>query len=305
MKFYFSLQFQMLKRNLIEFGVNPYLGFLISLIAFVGFSFLLFFKTIYAPYIYLIIALSLIVKFGETRRNDFLKSSFSSKNYRLIRAIENATITLPFVVFLGIKNQWIEAIFLFSASIIFSLINFKDRLNFTIPTPFSKRPFEFAVGFRRIYLVFFLAYFLNFMAIAVGNFSLGLFSILAIFVACMTFYGMIETEFYVWIYALTAREFLLRKIRTALLYSTILIVPNVISLIFFFPTEFHFVIIIMILGYLYLINMILSKYSAYPEPMNLPHAIIFGISVTIPPFLVFIIPFFLKKALKNLKHTLE
>jgi hypothetical protein len=41
--------------------------------------------------------------------------------------------------------------------------------------PFYKYPFEFTVGFRTNYFMFFITYFLAIMAIHVDNFNLGIF----------------------------------------------------------------------------------------------------------------------------------
>ena len=73
---YFKLQSKMLKRQVIEFGVNPILGFLVIILCFYGFSYYLFTQTEYANYIYILAGLSIIVQFSEPVRNDFLKFTF-------------------------------------------------------------------------------------------------------------------------------------------------------------------------------------------------------------------------------------
>ena len=49
---------------------------------------------------------------------------------------------------------------------------FQTNFNLTIPTPFSKKPFEFSTGFRRSFFMFPIAYILTFIAIRVDNFNL-------------------------------------------------------------------------------------------------------------------------------------
>ena len=51
-------------------------------------------------------------------------------------------------------------------------ILFRTSLNFSMPTPFSKNPFEFTTGFRRTLLIFPLAYALTVIAINVDNLNL-------------------------------------------------------------------------------------------------------------------------------------
>ena len=62
---YFGLQLIMFKRQIIEFGLNPILGFIIILSAFYGFSIFLFSKIEYANYIFILIAFIGIYKHRE------------------------------------------------------------------------------------------------------------------------------------------------------------------------------------------------------------------------------------------------
>jgi hypothetical protein len=55
MKEYFILQFKMLNRQLTELGIEPVIGYLFGLFAFIGISIKLFEKTQFAEYIYIYI----------------------------------------------------------------------------------------------------------------------------------------------------------------------------------------------------------------------------------------------------------
>ena len=68
---YFGLQLIMFKRQIIEFGLNPILGFIIILTAFYGFSIYLFSKIDYANYVYILIALSAIFQYSEIKEMTF------------------------------------------------------------------------------------------------------------------------------------------------------------------------------------------------------------------------------------------
>ena len=70
---YFGLQLTMFKRQLIEFGLNPIVGIIFILLGFFGFSIYLFTKTEYANYLYIIVALGMVLQYSEINRNDFLK----------------------------------------------------------------------------------------------------------------------------------------------------------------------------------------------------------------------------------------
>jgi len=88
------------------------------------------------------------------------------------------------------------------------------------------------------------AYFLTIMGISVGNFNLGVFSLLVIFLTSFSFYTQPDSQFYVWI-------------------------------------------------------------AAFPSAMNLPESILIVASVFFPPFLLFVLPFFYRRSIKNLNTVLS
>jgi hypothetical protein len=63
--------------------------------------------------------------------------------------------------------------------------------------PLYKYPFEFTVGFRTNYFMFFITYFLAIMAIHVDNFNLGIFSLILVFLSCSAILQIQKNEFYV------------------------------------------------------------------------------------------------------------
>ena len=305
MKFYFSLQFKMLNRQFSDFGLLPILGYLLSIIAFVGLSYLLFYATEFAPYIYILIAITILSKLSNTRRNDFLKGCFSTLEYRQVRIMENLMVVIPFILFLIYKNQLLSAGAILFISGIIAFVSVKNRFNHTIYTPFYKYPFEFIVGFRNTFFVLIFTYFITFMAITVGNFNLGFFSILLVFFICMTFYSAPEKEYYVWIFSSNANTFLLSKIKTAMLFSTLLSLPIIICMSIFFPSKIGIILIFQCAGYLYLSTMILAKYSDFPGKMNFSQAFIFGLGCIFPPFLLLTIPLFYSQSLHSLNKILK
>jgi hypothetical protein len=198
MKEYFILQYKMTNRKLKDFGLNPILGYLLILTSFLVLSIYLFHKTEFAQYAYILISLALTAKLSEIGRNDFLKLCFSDKHYKLVRVVENFAASLPFLIFLLYKQTLIGSVILIVVSLLLGLSSFKTSLNFTIPTPFYKKPFEFTVGFRNTFYIFPIAYILTFIAISVDNFNLGIFSLLLIFMVVIGFYPKPENEYFVW-----------------------------------------------------------------------------------------------------------
>jgi hypothetical protein len=305
MRYYFALQYRMLNRHITDFGLLPVVGYLLTLVAFTGLSVVLFRKTEYAVYIYFLIAFNFVLSLSSSVRNGFLKTCFSKNDYYVIRILENIAITLPFVIFLLFQKLFLFAALLPIASGLLVFFNFTGAPNITLPTPFYKKPFEFIIGFRHSVFAFLLLYFLTFMAVLVDNFNLGIFALLSVLLICMNFYTQPENEFYVWIFSAGSKGFLFQKIKEALLHVTILCFPVIAILGIFYFDNVVIVIGFLGLGYLYLITIILAKYSAYPDKMNLPQALLFALCIIFPPALLAVIPFFYLQSVKKLNQILE
>lgn len=295
----------MLNRHLKEFGLPPIFGYLLAIIIFVGVSVFLFYKTEYAAYIYPFFAVSSLSLLSETKRNDFLKACFIDKDYWSVRLGENLSLVLPFLFFLGYQQEWLIGLGLLLIAGLMARFQFNNQLNYTISTPFYKYPFEFTVGFRTSIGMFLLAYFLTVMSISAGNFNLGAFALLLIFLTSFSFYALPDSQFYVWIFSTTAKAFLLDKIKIALFYITLLALPILLSLGYYFPEKVKLLLAFQGLGYIYLFTIILAKYAAFPRAMNLPETIFIVASVFFPPFLLFSIPFFYRQSIKKLSPILE
>jgi hypothetical protein len=80
---------------------------------------------------------------------------------------------------------------------IMTLFNFSTNVNVTVLTPFSKKPFEFTAGFRKTFYVFLIAYVLTYIQVSVGNFNLGVFSVLLIGITCFSYYSKVENDYFV------------------------------------------------------------------------------------------------------------
>ena len=305
MKHYFYLQLLITNRKIKETGINPILAYLLGLGAFLLIAAYLFQKTEFAKYIVLLTYLSLLPKLSENNRTDFFIATFGDRLKNKIRILENVLVSIPFNMVLLYQNALLEAALLCAIAIILAVFSFKTNVNFTLPTPFAKRPFEFLVGFRKTFYIFPMAYFLTLIAIQVGNFNLGIFSMLLIFGTVLSFFAKPEQAYYVWVHAYTPKKFLLHKIATATQYTSILVAPVLVSLLFFYPNEFHIVLLFFLIGLLFVWTIILAKYSAYPNEMSLPEGMLLAFSVYFPPMLLVMIPFFYKKSIQKLKMLLN
>ena len=305
MKEYFILQFKMLNRQLTEWGIEPLIGCFVGIAAFVGVSIKLFEKTQYAEYIYIAAALSIALKWNEENRNEFLQLCYQKTKYIQVRLVENLLLSVPFICFLVFKEKYLTAILLLVLTGLFALIDFKNKSSFIIPTPFYKYPFEFTIGFRTNYFMFFLAYFLTFMSIRFENFNLGIFSLILVFLSCLSYYTNAEDEFYVWVFSLSPKEFIKSKLKNSIQYSTLLSLPILVSLSVCFYAKIDFILGFQLLGYLFLFTTMLAKYSEFPEKLNIRYGIVFAITIWLPPLLLLIIPYLYIQSTKKLKEILQ
>jgi len=307
MKEYFKLQYAMTMRKLSD-GSRPIVGYFLALFmlfVFVGISILLFYsKLTFALYIYAFVSLFFTLKLSEIRRNDFLKFCFGNEQYRKVRILENLIVALPFVIFLVYKQYFYLTIILVAITILIALLSFKATYNVTIPTPFFRKPFEFTVGFRNSFFMFFIAYGLAIISVKVDNFNLGVFALGLIFLTTLGYYLKPENEYYVWSYSRTPVKFLFTKIKTALLFSFCLCLPVLILLSIFYFEHIGVLLACTFLGFLYLTTVILAKYSAYPEEIGIVQAIFFTIGL-FPPMLIVIIPLFANQSVNKLKKFLK
>lgn len=305
MKDYFFLQYIMTNRTLKEAGINPLFGYILGLLAIVIVSEIIFLKTAFAKYLLILICIAILVKLSEKNRSDFLLTAFGDTVKRKIRVIENLIISIPFIAILIVKNAIFESLILLFISSLIAIVPFQVNLNFSIPTPFSKNPFEFPVGFRKSFYLFPIAYALSIIAISVDNLNLGIFSMLLIFLISMSYYLKPENEYYVWIHASTAKRFLINKIKLASKNVLLLSLPVLLCLLIYYPGMFIQILIFFIIGICFLWTVILAKYSAYPREMNVSEAILLALSIYFPPLLLAILPFFYTKSISKLKVFLN
>lgn len=296
----------MINRGFKDRGLAPIFAYILLSLVFIGFSVILFSQTEFAEYIHLLLALTLIGKLSETRRTEFLKLCFGDTQLKKIRIAENLICSLPFFVFLLYKQLFLSAGLLLLLTTMLALANFRTALNFTIWTPFSKRPFEFTTGFRNTFYLFFIAYFLTFISVfAADNFNLGIFSMLLVFAVALSYYQKPENEYYVWIYNVNAKEFLYGKIKTAIFFSSLLALPIAIVLGIFFYQNIGMLLLFFLIALAFLTCMIVGKYSAYPDELNVEQGILLALCLWFPPLLLVLIPYYFKKSENRLSNLLK
>jgi hypothetical protein len=99
--------------------------------------------------------------------------------------------------------------------------------------------------------------------------------------------------------------FLFEKLKTATIHAALLALPIVIILIGFYPEKADITLLFILAGFAFLWTIILGKYSAYPNEMNIPEGILIAVCLYFPPLLLALMPFFYVKSIKKLNALLK
>ena len=130
-------------------------------------------------------------------------------------------------------------------------------------------------------------------------------SFAGLFLLAMTFHAKPEPLHFVWIFSDSPKQFMKRKVTYSAISSTIIGLPALIALGIFFPMNIGTALLVYVVGQLFLVSMILAKYSAYPNEINVPQAILYGLSLWFPPMLIVVCIIFYKRSLRNLNSILQ
>jgi len=305
MKFYFQLQQTRIARGLRSIGLHPLLGIVLGVIGIIGISQLMYFKTEYANWLHVLFSIYILNQFNAKKRILFLQNLYDHKIFRRIRLIENGIVAFPIIILLMTMGDYYFALAIIPFIILFAMVSTPSINSKTLPTPFRSNPFEWIVGFRRYFLLIGISYFLLFKAVQVHNFGLGLFSLLLLYVTALLFYQSPEKPYFVWLYTSDIRGFFKQKIKTALIGMVIISLVSFLTLLSYFTDQYLVITGSYFLGILFLVTMILAKYSNYPHEMNLPQGILFAMSIGFPPLILFALWTFYKQSKNRLKSYLD
>ena len=301
---YFHLQYIMTNRKLRDLGFTPAIAYVLIAVLFLIISFSLFHKIDYAQYIYLTFPLPFFSRLANRQRNDFLKVTFLECQYKIIRLTENLLVALPFALFLCWKQCFLAIIPLITISILYSMLKIKNFQPFVLPTPFSKHPFEFSVGFRNTFYLFPVAYYLTAMAVLHDNFNLGMIALGLVFIITCSFYFRADANYYVWIFNLSPSRFLRYKIKKAFLYTFLLCLPILLILNIFYWTNGWILLLVFLLGCLLLMTVIFAKYASFPDDIGIGETLLLVISIVFFPLLFIMLFYFRNKAIEKLNSVL-
>ncbi|MEM9529198.1 MAG: hypothetical protein AAGA31_21490, partial [Bacteroidota bacterium] len=272
MQAYFRLQVRLLERHLRAWGITPWVAVVLVPLFFFGLGLLLLDRTDYAAYAIAFFCLLALTQLGGRERNFFLRIQFLRQTYWRIRLIENGLYLLPFVLLLLFKGFWALALVQTLVGIAMVFLTGDGLGNWVIPTPFSRYPFEFAIGIRKSWPLLLLAAFLLVMGVRVSNFELSLFAYFVVVFTAMGYYGKPEPGFFVWIHHFTPQAFLRRKLLLAIGNLLVLAIPFLLILMFSFPERYGIILVGLFLGVNYLILMVVAKYTAFPDDLAVTQA---------------------------------
>jgi len=302
--FYFKLQVKRINRYLLDFGFNVILSYALTVVLFIIASLFLFEKIKLAPYYYAFIALLPVYSLSNSKRNQYLKLLLKTKIYKQVRLLENLIISAPFIFFLLYQKEFLVAATVLSTSIILSFYQKVNSIEFAVPTPFYKTPFEYVVGFRKNWPFFVLCFLLSIIGVSVDNFNLAAFALIVTHLICLNFYAGNEPQYYVWIHTFSASKFLQFKMFTAFIHGLIITIPIGVLLLVAYPTLWYIVVAMVLLAIFYTWLTLLGKYAYYPVKVNLIQMLAVAFSIIFPPFLIISLPYFYIKAKQNLTITI-
>ena len=305
MKYYFKLQFTIVCRKLTALGIPPILAFSIGGVLFYYISNFLFESRKEAPLIYLALAVSLLLKTNNYKKYNFIKAHFSKLNVFKIQFLEKFLMMIPFIIFSVYKTSFLIALIMILVAVAVSFISFRSHNAIYLPTPFSRKPFEFSVGFRKTFYLLPLCYALAIISAKVGNFNLGIFALILIFIITTFNYTKREPDLYIWMHKFTPHEFISFKVKQALINLLLLQSPIILILAFVFPELMGALLFFIVFNMLASSVRVLIKYGiSNKNGMNLGDHFTYYLSVLISPFLLILLPYYYKRAIQKLSYLL-
>ncbi len=304
-RYYFSLQYKLLYRAISGAGIAPLIVWVLAPVLLVAALEYTYEQTSYAGYLIALVTVSISVRLSESKRNEFLKVTFSNQDYQLIRVIENSLLAFPFFLYLLYKSEFMVSIALLVSVTVLSFWNSKSTFNFVLPTPFKALSIEYVIGFRQSILVYLLPYFFLYFSIREENMNLGIFSLFVQGSIIAAHYTKPESSYLVWNYSYTPAAFLIHKLKTGAINTTLINLPLLLFLGYSFPVNLILLVGIHLTCLLYIFLIILLKYHAFPKEMDLGQGVFFLVTLLFPPILLLAIPYLFKESSIRLNDILK
>jgi len=304
MSYYFWLQYTAFKRSMTDIGLPPVVGaFLIVLLGYV-FYFLTKSYPQYAPIMISYIVLNILYSLSGPNRVDFLKNTYITKQYTVIRFIENQVYSFPFVLISAFQGMWPLVAILVASALAFALVSVKRPGSRKIPTPFPSPAFEMVVFFRRFWFLLAVLGSLAGIAAYYGNANLLLVAMGMTLFSALGAYSIMEDEYFVWNMSATPAGFVRHKICLGGLQMGILAAPFLPLALFLGVSTILWALTCWLSGLLILALAILMKYAVYPRKVGITEAVECMVMMFIPVLWIAAYFYYYKKSIRNLKNYL-
>ncbi|MFD2599257.1 hypothetical protein ACFSQ3_09855 [Sphingobacterium corticis] len=304
MNYYFRLRITLLKRYAEDAGIPFPMAILVATILLA----LLFSVGQRSPkyYPFVLIGLQFILLKSLSSRTQLLalRQIFSASQYYRIRFLENYLVSLPIIALALVHPQWLLclAVVIMPGIIVFSGAMAISGL--VVPTPFSKKPFEFALLFRKAWWIWMLLHALCLISLLYGNENLAFVLLGATALIALQAYDVVEDEHLVWNYVLSPKRYLWMKFIRGVKDLLIWTLPMLILVLIRFPEGIWMILLLCFVVILLLGLTILMKYSRYPSRPGVVEILAFAFSVaTIIPLPLLCIHLY-KKSVRRLKQCL-
>lgn len=301
---YFKLHAKFLKRQIVDAGFPALILFPAIICLYLSLYYLVKSFPPWGTYLLIIVNFQYLFYLSDFKRNDFLKTIFPINAYYKIRILENILISFGTFILLIVNNHYMLALLLLGCCILFMFTSTTSVWKRSIPTPFTKKPFEFIIGFRQTWLLLVLFYAVGIIAVTADNPNLILFCLFCTCLCCMFYYQTPEPVLIHWNQNRKASNFLRYKIGRGIIQLTLLLVPLLLLFGIGYPDQLYQACIVWLLGLILITFIITLKYAVFPRTMNVTEATIVGLCVIFYPLILAVIPYYYFKALHNLKNLL-
>lgn len=304
MKFYYRLQFLSLKRSIEDAGL-PIAGGIILL--FVGYGVLFYAakqSQIFGALVLLVVQHSLLMRLNHKDRIDFIRQLFPAERFAKIMLLENLLITMPLLCIAVYLSIWAAVLGLLILPLLHQQLSSLNITRTRTPTPFSQKPFEFIILFRRWWIALLALHVLLGIALYVGNENLPFVLLSVQILLSLQAYDVVENELLVWNYNLSPQAFLLHKVKRGVAQCLLLCAPMLLALLIAYPD--HVLVISLMIGIAMLLLWlsVLMKYSSYPNPPGFL-AMLYTISAVFTFILIpYLYYYFYKKSIQHLHKYL-
>lgn len=299
---YFKLQVKILKRYIVEAGLPVFILYpALILLYTVLYQFVRLYPT-WGAYLLVMANFQYLFSLSDFKRNDFLKTVFPKAVYYKVRILENVFISFGSLIILCLNGNYLIAVALLSFCILFIFTSAASIWKRSIPTPFTKKPFEFILGFRRTWLLLLLLYIISTIASTANNLNLILFCMFCICLCCIFYYQTPEPILVHWNQSRKATSFLHHKIGRAVAQLSLLLCPLLLLVAVCYPEELYKALIVWLLGIILIPFIISLKYAVFPRAINATEATVLSLCIIFHPLILAVIPYYYFKAVHNLKR---